>query len=74
MENSYGIGVQNRYGAFFDEDADPFYLIKQKPASLKTSNEEKENKSKGKSSSKKVSKTDTVVKTDKSAGQGELIS
>jgi len=42
MENSYGIGVANRYELFYDEDVDPMDLISQ--AKLET---EKENKAKG---------------------------
>lgn len=74
MENSYGIGVQNRYELFFDEDADPFELIK-KPV-VKDSTEEKENKdkSKVKASNKKGTKLDGVAKTvEKVAVQGELL-
>jgi len=42
MENSYGIGVTNRYELFYDEDVDPMDLISQ--AKVET---EKENKAKG---------------------------
>merc|ERR1739838_1220431 len=42
MENSYGIGVANRYELFYDEDVDPMDLISQ--AKVET---EKENKAKG---------------------------
>jgi len=41
MENSYGIGVANRYELFYDEDVDPMDLISQSVAT------EKENKTKG---------------------------
>jgi len=41
MENSYGIGVTNRYELFYDEDVDPMDLISQSVAT------EKENKAKG---------------------------
>ena len=69
MENSYGIGVQNRYGLFFDEDADPFDLIK-KPAISKS--EEKENKTTSKKPvPKKSSKPETNSKPEKSINQGK---
>jgi len=42
MENSYGIGVTNRYELFYDEDVDPMDLISQTVAAT-----EKENKTKG---------------------------
>lgn len=75
MENSYGIGIQNRYELFFDEDADPFDLIK-RPVVPKDPTDEKENKdktSKSKTSAiKKSIKTETVQKTtEKSVTQGE---
>lgn len=45
MENSYGIGVANRYELFYDEDVDPMDLISQADKlKLET---EKENKAKG---------------------------
>ncbi|XP_068220585.1 SERPINE1 mRNA-binding protein 1 [Palaemon carinicauda] len=48
MENSYGIGVRNRYELFYDEDIDPLDLIKQTVKTKETkSSSEKENKTKG---------------------------
>jgi plasminogen activator inhibitor 1 RNA-binding protein len=29
MENTYGIGVTNRYAVFIDEEADPLEILKQ---------------------------------------------
>ena len=69
MENSYGIGVQNRYGMFIDDEADPFDMIK-KPAAAPKGSEEKENK-KGKTVPKKAPKTDVNGKSDKTNGVGE---
>ncbi|MPC08822.1 Plasminogen activator inhibitor 1 RNA-binding protein [Portunus trituberculatus] len=45
MENSYGIGVRNRYELFYDEDIDPMDLIKQ-TEKIKDKSSEKENKGK----------------------------
>ncbi|XP_050735870.1 plasminogen activator inhibitor 1 RNA-binding protein-like isoform X1 [Eriocheir sinensis] len=45
MENSYGIGVRNRYELFYDEDIDPMDLIKQ-TEKIKDKGSEKENKGK----------------------------
>lgn len=76
MENSYGIGIQNRYELFFNEEADPFDLVKAKKKPATRSTEEKENKKGAKSASnKKAQKTEDVVPTktssDKSALQGK---
>lgn len=50
MENSYGIGVTNRYALFLDEDADPLEVLKvqeqEKELKKKTKIAEKENKGK----------------------------
>jgi len=51
MENSYGIGVTNRYELFYDEDVDPMDLISQTVAAT-----EKENKTKGDVKAGKVAK------------------
>jgi len=76
MENSYGIGVANRYELFYDEDVDPMDLISQSVAT------EKENKAKGgvkaakSPAGKKAGKTEVnnkiAEKTDNfgSAGRG----
>lgn len=72
MENSYGIGVQNRFGAYFDEEADPFDLIA-KPAAVPRSSDEKENKDKksSKTTTKKANKSDVVAKPEKTVPQGK---
>lgn len=50
MENSYGIGVTNRYALFLDEDADPLEVLKvqeqEKELKKKSKVAEKENKGK----------------------------
>lgn len=50
MENSYGIGVTNRYALFLDDDADPLEVLKvqeqEKELKKKTKVAEKENKGK----------------------------
>ncbi|KAK7066600.1 Plasminogen activator inhibitor 1 RNA-binding protein [Halocaridina rubra] len=46
MENSYGIGVRNRYELFYDDEADPMDLLKQ-TEKIKDKSSEKENKAKG---------------------------
>lgn len=48
MENSYGIGVANRYALFLDDESDPFETIsikeQEKALKKKTKVAEKENK------------------------------
>lgn len=50
MENSYGIGVRNRYALFLDDESDPLEVLKetekQKADKKKTKVAEKENKGK----------------------------
>lgn len=50
MENSYGIGVRNRYALFLDDESDPLELLKEKEQEKeqkkKTKVAEKENKAK----------------------------
>lgn len=50
MENSYGIGITNRYALFLDDDADPLEVLKvreqEKELKKKTKSAEKENKGK----------------------------
>lgn len=50
MENSYGIGVCNRYALFLDDESDPLELLKEKEQEKelkkKTKVAEKENKGK----------------------------
>lgn len=50
MENSYGIGVTNRYALFLDDDADPLEVLKvqeqEKELKKKSKTAEKENKGK----------------------------
>lgn len=50
MENSYGIGVRNRYALFLDDESDPLELLKEKEQEKeqkkKTKVGEKENKGK----------------------------
>lgn len=57
MENSYGIGVANRYALFLDDESDPLETIslkeQEKALKKKTKVAEKENKA----------KTDPVVKS-----------
>ena len=63
MENSYGVGVRNRYDIFFDDEADPFEIIK-KPAAVVKDHEEKENKSsKGKSATSDKKKAATKIES-----------
>lgn len=62
MENSYGIGITNRYALFLDDDADPLELLKvreqEKELKKKTKIAEKENKGKTEPASKgKVANT-----------------
>nr|XP_053656877.1 plasminogen activator inhibitor 1 RNA-binding protein-like [Cherax quadricarinatus] len=65
MENSYGIGVRNRYELFYNEDIDPMDLLKQ-TEKIKDKASEKENKGKtAKAKSpvvKKGVKTETAPK------------
>ena len=45
MENSYGIGVHNRYELFYDDDVDPLDLLKETEKKNKDNKlAEKENK------------------------------
>ena len=72
MENSYGVGVQNRYELFCDEDADPFDMIKAKKPLMVIKDEEKENKAaKTKpAAAKKTVKVETKA-VEKSPVQGK---
>lgn len=56
MENSYGIGVRNRYELFYDEEVDPLDLLKQ-TEKVKEKGPEKENK--GKAANKTTTTTTT---------------
>lgn len=76
MENSYGIGVRNRYELFYDEDIDPMDLIKQ-TEKIKDKSSEKENKgktakAKAPVATKKGTKTEPASKVaDKTSAPGE---
>ncbi|KAK3882722.1 hypothetical protein Pcinc_012928 [Petrolisthes cinctipes] len=75
MENSYGIGVRNRYELFYDEDVDPLDLIKQ-TEKVKEKGPEKENKGKAAKTKapavKKGTKTDPPPKiAEKTSAPGE---
>lgn len=78
MENSYGIGVRNRYELFYDEDIDPMDLIKQ-TEKLKDKGSEKENKgktakAKAPTATKKGTKTEAAPKiADKTSAPGEWL-
>jgi len=61
MENSYGIGVRNRYELFYDEDMDPMDLLKQSEK-VKDKSAEKENK--GKTAKAKAPVVSKGVKTE----------
>lgn len=56
MENSYGIGITNRYALFLDDDADPLEVLKvreqEKELKKKTKIAEKENKGKTETTAK----------------------
>lgn len=54
MENSYGIGVANRYALFLDDDADPLEV-------LKVQELEKEQKKKSKVAAEKENKVKSDV-------------
>lgn len=78
MENSYGIGVRNRYELFYDEDVDPMDLIKQ-TEKIKDKGSEKENKgktakAKAPATTKKGTKTEAAPKiADKTSAPGEWL-
>ncbi|GFS39131.1 HABP4_PAI-RBP1 domain-containing protein [Nephila pilipes] len=57
MENAYGIGVKNRYELFYDEDVDPFEIIRQRE-------EEKEKRKTEKTHPKDKNKTTKTGKTN----------
>lgn len=61
MENSYGIGVRNRYELFYNEDVDPMDLLKQSEK-VKDKAAEKENK--GKTAKAKAPVVKKGVKTE----------
>lgn len=69
MENSYGIGVHNRYELFYNDEIDPLDLLKQteKRASKKDKSAEKENQGKTKNkdsfSGKKAVKNEIGTKS-----------
>lgn len=56
MENSYGIGITNRYALFLDDDADPLEVLKvqeqEKELKKKSKIAEKENKVKTENTTK----------------------
>lgn len=66
MENSYGIGVSNRFALFIDEEQDPLEILKdQEQAGDKKKADkgaEKENKSKSANKNKVVSSKKVVAK------------
>ena len=75
MENSYGIGVRNRYELFYDDEMDPMDMLKkQTDKAAKDKSAEKENKVKAAPKApaeKKAAKKDVPPKTnDKSAPPG----
>lgn len=78
MENSYGIGVRNRYELFYDEDIDPMDLLKQ-TEKIKDKGSEKENKgktakAKAPAAAKKGTKTEAPPKiADKTSAPGEWL-
>lgn len=78
MENSYGIGVRNRYELFYDEDVDPMDLLKQQSEKVKDKAAEKENKGKTAKAKapvvKKGVKTEAAPKAaDKTSVPGECL-
>lgn len=67
MENSYGIGVRNRYALFLDDESDPLELLKEKE-------QEKEQKKKSKVAEKEnKGKTETPSKGKPVTGQKKVI-
>lgn len=87
MENSYGIGVANRYALFLDdEDTDPLEALKlkeqEKELKKKTKVAEKENKGKSETqpkgkpvpNQKKVIKDTTTYKIQDNKREGKNIS
>ena len=82
MENTYGIGVTNRYALFLDDETDPLEALKlkeqEKELKKKTKVTEKENKAKGESVSKvkvtpaqkRPSKETTIYKVQENKREG----
>ncbi|KAF2897926.1 hypothetical protein ILUMI_08250 [Ignelater luminosus] len=67
MENSYGIGVRNRYALFLDDESDPLELLKEKE-------QEKEQKKKSKVAEKEnKGKTETPSKGKPVTSQKKVI-
>ncbi|XP_063224935.1 SERPINE1 mRNA-binding protein 1-like [Bacillus rossius redtenbacheri] len=66
MENTYGIGVANRYSIFLDEAEDPLEVIKiqeqEKEAKKKTKLSEKENKGKAETKAKPLQEVRKGIK------------
>lgn len=73
MENSYGIGVRNRYELFYDEDVDPLDLLKQ-TEKVKEKGPEKENKGKAANKTTTTTKAPAVKKGTKTDPQQPKIS
>ena len=74
MENSYGIGVENKYSLFLDDESDPFEALanaKKETEKVKASGKEnKAGKSSGTKSTKKVAVKEKVPeKTVRPAGK-----
>ena len=61
MENSYGIGVTNKYSIFLEDDADPFETL----ANVKKEQEEKKGKVSSKENKSARNSTDKQGQTDK---------
>lgn len=76
MENSYGIGVANKYSVFLDEDVDPYEILenaKKEKEEKKAKIPGKENKSSAKTTANKPVKKSPVkeapVKSDPRTGE-----
>ena len=83
MENSYGIGVANRYALFLDDESDPLETLnlkeQEKELKKKSKVAEKENKgktepAKGKPANvqKKTNKENTIHKVQENKRDGEF--
>jgi plasminogen activator inhibitor 1 RNA-binding protein len=83
MENSYGIGVANRYALFLDDESDPLETLnlkeQEKELKKKSKVAEKENKgktepAKGKPMNvqKKINKENTIHKVQENKREGEF--
>lgn len=85
MENSYGIGVANRYELFLDDESDPletlFQKEQEKEQKKKTKVAEKENKTKSEATKgkpatsiqKKTIKENTTHKAPENKRDGEYV-